>query len=33
MDKESRFELEQEKEELEKLLRTLGRTGKKMPEG
>lgn len=33
MDKESRFELEQEKEESEKLLRSLSRAGKKMPEG
>jgi len=33
MDKESRFELQQEKEESEKLLRTLSKAGKKMPEG
>lgn len=32
-DKERRFELEQEKEELEKLLRTLMRANKKVPEG
>ena len=33
MDKESRFELEQEKEELEKLLRTMKKANKKVPEG
>jgi len=32
-DKERRFELEQEKEELEKLLRTLKKASKKVPEG
>jgi len=32
-DKERRFELEQEKEELEKLLKTLKRANKKTPEG
>lgn len=32
-DKERRFELEQEKEELEKLLKTLKRANKKAPEG
>ena len=32
-DKERRFELEQEKEELEKTLKTLKKANKKVPEG